>query len=967
MFDLDSYNITVGTDKVIYAENYEVNGYGTTEKPAEIVTVGQDNYATENTLTVYGSTSVILNDIYNSLRTTDGSVEDETIQTKLVTTGSGDANIKTISINSLGTIEIGENSTLVFNQVVEEQVQANALKFFSIKGKNASTSNLKVEGGTLLAYLQNTYEEDPISGVNATYKEGSVRTKFETNTNDRFKDAENSSTQLYRISFSLPMFYSSYKVEYTDDISKKTTVISSPLTSDKKGEIHLWLPKGTKGTAKFTHLTEGPTEISFSAVAENDDNIAPASIGLYSGDQISANNKIGVYNTLAAAFNAMESDKNYTVGLLASHSESNTNCKVPDKQQVTINLNGHNLSCQDVTFTTDANNFLLTTNNSNAEDDRHSVISGDIVVSQNVYIGKNVHMDGIHVDMLETDGSNTKNVRRVLVKGLTYNDSYTYEYANQSVEFTVKQKTTESPEEGIACLWLVESMYPQEFVIYPKKGGKALTVPGGELAVTAHSNGYIELVESGVVASIGETSYKTLSAAIHAANESSTATTIQLLTDIVSQATFDITKSYSINLNGHNLSFTQGGFNVKEGETLTIKGANSNLTGVINLKGKGTVKVEEDVLIGGVVMMHSDEEIKTVYRLIVDEGTDTSQNVWVETPERNTDVQYGTDPRYEYTIPAGLANHQTKVKGYKVVTIKGSESVDDVKDCNVVVNDKITWKPTGEGTIHRLTIHEGGKVETSGETKITATDDIRYVRSFTKNQWTLIALPFTSTDITTKIEKKVVSLSPAANPGTAGHFWLQTIKNDGSTTDVTSGEMTANQVYIMAVPESLNNEDITFISGPNQMLNRDKVLNPNPISGFVAYANGTLDDVILTKQFYKLNAAENKFERVDEPEKELISPFSDYLLADKVTTETVASFGLRSTPTANEEIEVTTDKLQIRTQPGRIILTANEPMQVIICDMAGVVKFYGEIPAGDSSYEVGAGTHIVNTQKVIVR
>ena len=230
----------------------------------------------------------------------------------------------------------------------------------------------------------------------------------------------------------------------------------------------------------------------------------------------------------------------------------------------------------------------------------------------------------------------------------------------------------------------------------------------------------------------------------------------------------------------------------------------------------------------------------------------------------------------------------------------------------------------------------------------------------------MIALPYTATDVTTVIDDKVVSLSPASNPGTSGHFWLQSIQTDGSTTDVTDSEMTANKVYVMKVPASLATKAITFVSGPNQMLRRDKVLNPNPVSGFVAYANGTLNDVTPGKSFYQLNDAGDTFERVDDLTTP-IAPFSGYLLADAATTVKVANFSLRSSvATDNEEITVPEEGLLVRAEKGRILLTAEQSIQVVICDMVGVVKFSGEIPAGNSSFEVGAGIHVVNNQKVIV-
>ena len=86
----------------------------------------------------------------------------------------------------------------------------------------------------------------------------------------------------------------------------------------------------------------------------------------------------------------------------------------------------------------------------------------------------------------------------------------------------------------------------------------------------------------------------------------------------------------------------------------------------------GDVAVNESVLIGGVVLRQSTDAIETVYRLLVD-NNGTTQCVWTETPERDTDKTIEIDSK-EYTIPAGLANHQTKVKAYPVVTITGEDT-----------------------------------------------------------------------------------------------------------------------------------------------------------------------------------------------------------------------------------------------------------------------------------------------------
>ena len=971
LFDLNSYSIEVGTSGVTYGKEssvYTATNYGTQQIPAEIVTVAEDNYNTENILTVNDGTYVILKDIYKGLQTGDG----EDIATKLAV-ASGTANIQTSGINSIGTITIASGATLNFSQLEETPTTANALRFATINDKDNPNGTLNVQSGTLLAYL-NEKTDDQIHVATATYTEGSVRAKFANSA--RFTD-------LYRVSFKVKEFYTPYDYAYPVE---STPTHTGKVTSDKNGEIHLWLPQGPGGKARFNSAQLGSPaeEIEYSAVADNDDNIAPANIGLYKGTEMTPGTKIKSFLTLDAAFKeinaSVDKDANYIIGVLAPHSESNTTCNVGDKK-VTIDLNGKTLECHNVTFETNGNNFMLITNNATSTntDAKHSSISGEITVSQNVYIGQNVHMEDIHVDMINPNSQTEpyKNVRRLLVKGVIFEKEYTYEFADQTVGFTVGQKLDESDEKtGVACLWLVESMYPQEFVVYGEEENakNGLTVPGGELAIVAHSNGYTQLQPGGVVAEVDDKKYRTLSKAIEAANDpTATNSDIKLLADIQSQATFNITQSYAIDLNGHDLTFTQGGFNVTNGYNLIIKDESNDkgiLAGVIKLINKDNVSVDPSVTIGGVVVDASQATPVNIYRLMVDGGADASLNTWVETPERDTDKQYGTT--YEYTIPAGLANHSTTVKGYKVVTVDVSTDFEAVKNCNVIVPGNITWSATGTGYIHRLTIKAGGMVNAGDGTKITATDGIRYVRTFDANMWSLIALPFTATDITTvdKTSNKVISISPAADPGTSGHFWLHTIKNDGSTTDVTDSEMTANKVYVMKVPNSLLNQEITFVSGPNQMLRRDKVLAPNPISGFVAYANGTLNEVSMDdkKYYYTLDEVdgEQMFVR-KEGASSKIAPFSGYLLADAATTKAVARFSLRSTPTANEEIEIAEDELQIRTEAGRIILTTETPVQVVICDLKGTVKFSGEIPAGDSSYEVGAGIYIINNQKVIVK
>lgn len=980
LFNLNSGNIKVTKDEILYANGYKYagstedgnEGLGTKKDLPVVVTTyvsDKPGYINGYTLTVEDGTYVMVKDIYrNELLETNGEGANGKVTTKLV--AKGNANVIMSGINSLGDIEIAENSNLTIDRLDENPPQANTLRFFTITGANKDNSILTMNGGALLSYITDTDNSsvamNTISNVKAVYKDGSVRAKFDAN-GPRFVDENNK--PLYRLTFSTLDGYTPYTVEYKDmdpDAEEGATV-RVPLTSDKNGEVHLWLPTNYDGTSVSFFSANSSKTIAHPKIEENDENKAPIAVRVFRGDGTSADSEVGTFRSLARAFaaiNAEASDaaQQYTIELLMPHTESNANCVVPGKK-VTLKLNGYNLVCSKVNFDTNTNEnaFLMITND--VATDKHSSIEGEISITPNVYISRTVHMTNIHVT-----NQDHKTVYRTLVTGLEHGKTYRYFYNGLQRDFKVENQVTDGDKIlDVACLWPYASQIPQELLVYPLNGNEidkngALTVPGGELAITSHFDNYLALVKVENVAKVGNTYYRKFSDAIKAANDGGG--DIQLLTNIQSQATFEITNNYAINLDKYNLSFTQGGFDVNNNKLTISGGKSSTLTGVITLK--GDVAVNESVLIGGVVLQQSTDAIKTVYRLLVDKNG-TTQCVWTETPERDTDKELGND--HEYTIPAGLANHQTKVKAYPVVTLNTADATwnDDYEDCNIVLNSNAVWNvSSGKKNIHRLTIHEGAKVVTDTGTKITATDGIRYIRTFKDNAWSMIALPYTATDVTTVIDDKVVSLSPASNPGTSGHFWLQSIQADGSTTDVTDSEMTANKVYVMKVPASLATKEITFVSGSNQMLRRDKVLNPNPVSGFVAYANGTLNDVTLDKPFYQLNDAGDTFKRVDDLTTP-IAPFSGYLLADAATTAKVANFSLRSSvATDNEEITVPEEGLLVRAEKGRILLTAEQPMQVVICDMAGVVKFSGEIPAGNSSFEVGAGIHVVNNQKVIV-
>ena len=209
--------------------------------------------------------------------------------------------------------------------------------------------------------------------------------------------------------------------------------------------------------------------------------------------------------------------------------------------------------------------------------------------------------------------------------------------------------------------------------------------------------------------------------------------------------------------------------------------------------------------------------------------------------------------------------------------------------------------------------------------------------------------------------KRITPLLPATGTGTAGNFWLKTMNAGGTLQNVSTTEMTANVSYLMAIPSQLQDKAIMFVSGPNQLLRRDKVTAVKPASGFASYANGTLDELTVNEYCYVLNDAGDAYERKTTA---VILPFRGYLLADANTTTIKPQ--LRIGVITDAVVPATQEQLRIHTLPGRVVIESLREEQIRIYTFDGRLLRALRIPAGYTEIGLPRGLYIINRQKIII-
>lgn len=569
-------------------------------------------------------------------------------------------------------------------------------------------------------------------------------------------------------------------------------------------------------------------------------------------------------------------------------------------------------------------------------------LTGTLILSGNVFIDGDVSMTNATVAQAK------KTVWRTFITLPDATASFSYKLGNET-PVTCTNIHTNADGKPVACLWLPSSNVARTLTVSTAGNEYALSnvviasTHGNELDITSGNN---------PVAKDGNNKqFASLASALAGATG-----TITLMRDLTLGTIQSITTSRTIDLANFRITSTNGGFDINAGTTLTLQ--RGQVLGTLSLNGDGGVSALGDVKIAGIVLDKNHEEI---YRVLV-KVKDATQCLWVTTSKVEEDRTIQTN--HEVTIPAGLSNHNTTLTAYEVKTLDGAGSWQATyvnTRLKLGANAVLTLPEGTNATLNRLILRDGAKV--TGKGQVIATEGIRYVRAITAGKWESIALPFTASRITMATDAGATTiLSPAYGNGNAGNFWLRMVSTNGALINVNSPEMTANQFYLIAVPNDLGGKELTFVSGANQLLRRDKVLAVKPASGFAAYANGTLDEIQVSQPCYVLKADGKSFTRVNTA---TISPFRGYLLADAATTAVTPELRMAGIPTATETI-VPGEPLRVSTRRGALTVSTGRSVTVRIYTMNGFPVESFKLDYGERTVFLPTGIYIVNRQKVWV-
>lgn len=569
-------------------------------------------------------------------------------------------------------------------------------------------------------------------------------------------------------------------------------------------------------------------------------------------------------------------------------------------------------------------------------------LTGTLILSGNVFIDGDVSMTNATVAQAK------KTVWRTFITLPDATASFSYKLGNET-PVTCTNIHTNADGKPVACLWLPSSNVARTLTVSTAGNEYALSnvviasTHGNELDITSGNN---------PVAKDGNNKqFASLASALAGATG-----TITLMRDLTLGTIQSITTSRTIDLANFRITSTNGGFDINAGTTLTL--LRGQVLGTLSLNGDGGVSALGDVKIAGIVLDKNHEEI---YRVLV-KVKDATQCLWVTTSKVEEDRTIQTN--HEVTIPAGLSNHNTTLTAYEVKTLDGAGSWQATyvnTRLKLGANAVLTLPEGTNATLNRLILRDGAKV--TGKGQVIATEGIRYVRAITAGKWESIALPFTASRITMATDAGATTiLSPAYGNGNAGNFWLRMVSTNGALINVNSPEMTANQFYLIAVPNDLGGKELTFVSGANQLLRRDKVLAVKPASGFAAYANGTLDEIQVSQPCYVLKADGKSFTRVNTA---TISPFRGYLLADAATTAVTPELRMAGIPTATETI-VPGEPLRVSTRRGTLTVSTGRSVTVRIYTMNGFPVESFKLDYGERTVFLPTGIYIVNRQKVWV-
>lgn len=636
------------------------------------------------------------------------------------------------------------------------------------------------------------------------------------------------------------------------------------------------------------------------------------------------------YDTLREAF-AKAEDGN-TIKLRKDADNLSGTLALSGDITATLDMEGNTINAANLTLDAKKGQMLV----------QDGKLTGTLILSGNVFIDGDVSMTNATVAQAK------KTVWRTFITLPDATASFSYKLGDEP-PVTCTNIHTNADGKPVACLWLPSSNVARTLTVSTAGNEYALSnvviasTHGNELDITSGNN---------PVAKDGNNKqFASLASALAGATG-----TITLMRDLTLGTIQSITTSRTIDLANFRITSTNGGFDINAGTTLTLQ--RGQVLGTLSLNGDGGVSALGDVKIAGIVLDKNHEEI---YRVLV-KVKDATQCLWVTTSKVEEDRTIQTN--HEVTIPAGLSNHNTTLTAYEVKTLDGAGSWQATyvnTRLKLGANAVLTLPEGTNATLNRLILRDGAKV--TGKGQVIATEGIRYVRAITAGKWESIALPFTASRITMATDAGATTiLSPAYGNGNAGNFWLRMVSTNGALINVNSPEMTANQFYLIAVPNDLGGKELTFVSGANQLLRRDKVLAVKPASGFAAYANGTLDEIQVSQPCYVLKADGKSFTRVNTA---TISPFRGYLLADAATTAVTPELRMAGIPTATETI-VPGEPLRVSTRRGALTVSTGRSVTVRIYTMNGFPVESFKLDYGERTVFLPTGIYIVNRQKVWV-
>lgn len=624
--------------------------------------------------------------------------------------------------------------------------------------------------------------------------------------------------------------------------------------------------------------------------------------------------------------------------------------KLKAQSNATLSLDNNRLITATEGLTLDAGNHLFTL--------QDGILEGAVAIEGNVYMKNDVVMNNARVSAAG------KTVWRTFLKVPAGTVSFGYRFGEIAATCTNIQG-------DVACLWLPSSNNMQTLTVTAGDMEYALN---NVIIASTHGNELDLTGGNDPVAKVGDKSFASLASALATVTEGGVVT---LLKNVSLSSVQDITKSLTLDLGGFSFTSGNSGFNVATDKVLTIM--QGSLLGTIRLDGKGGVMAGSDVKVAGIVL---NKENKECYRTLVKVGPEAGAPIechWLEPAGLTYDlsvVQGGET--YEATVPAALNDHNTVLIAYKRVVLgTGTHSWQaGYANTNLVLAGDAVLSLENVSTttsLHRLTIRDGALVKASATSgMVVAEEGIHYVRSFgSPDQWESLALPFTTAYIITEENDpllgttRTVLLTPATGTGTAGNFWLKTVDANGRLQGVNTIEITANVSYLMAVPDKWSGKEITFVSGPNQLLRRDKVTAVKPASGFASYANGTFDELVVKEACYLLNAAGDAFELTQpQPDVVTVKPFRGYLLADINTTMVLPT--LRIGVITDAIVPSVPAPLRIYAGRGRVVVETPKAEDIRIYRFDGSLVRALHVPAGQTEIPLARGLYIVNRTKVII-